>query len=60
LLCLEGVLPATATGETVRLTLAVDRPFIPDEVLGDCDRTPKSALLQKIGLTRTTYYWERP
>jgi len=60
LLCLEGVLPATATGETVRLTLAVDRPFIPDEVLGDGDRTPKSALLQKIGLTRTTYYWERP
>lgn len=60
LLCLEGVLPAMlAQRETIHLTLAVDRPFVPDEVLGDGDRTPKSALLQKIGLTRTTQYWER-
>jgi hypothetical protein len=57
--CLEGVLPPDAAARSsVTLRLTVDRVFIPDEVLGDGDRTPRSALVQRIGVTRSGTGWE--
>jgi len=61
LICLEGVLPtALAEREALTLRLRTDRAFVPAEVLHDGDRTPKSALVQRLGVSRSSEVWEQP
>lgn len=61
LFCLEGVLPpAVMDRDLIEVSLLADRAFVPDEVLGDGDRTEKSVLVQRIGLSRSIHYWELP
>ena len=61
LVCLEGMMPPElADQEEIVLRLRADRTFVPAEVLGDRDRTPKSALVQRLGVTRSSEVWEQP
>jgi 4-amino-4-deoxy-L-arabinose transferase-like glycosyltransferase len=61
LICLEGALgPAGRASPSVVLRLTADRTFVPHDVLGDGDITPKSALLREIGVTRASEGWEVP
>ncbi len=61
LVCLEGLVPAAlAERDALTIGLRTDRVFVPAEVLHDGDRTPKSALLQRLGVTRASEHWELP
>jgi len=52
LVCMTATLPPAAMmHKVVDMSLISDRVFVPNEVLGDGDRSSKSVLLQRIGVT---------